>query len=133
MPSETVKVSNTVTVDATDAMQFSTKRIEVNGGEPVTLTLNHTGTMSKDIMGHNWVLLKQGTDLEAFALDGAGAKDSNYIAAAKAESVIAATELIGGGESSTITFDAPEPGIYWFLCTFPGHYAVMKGEFVVRG
>jgi azurin len=40
--------------------------------------------------------------------------------------------MIGGGESDTITFDAPEAGTYVFLCTFPGHYQVMRGEFIVE-
>ena len=39
--------------------------------------------------------------------------------------------MIGGGESDTITFDAPEPGTYIFICSFPGHYQLMMGEFIV--
>jgi len=41
------------------------------------------------------------------------------------------TRMLGGGESDTITFDAPEPGTYIFICSFPGHYQLMMGEFIV--
>ena len=40
--------------------------------------------------------------------------------------------MIGGGESVTIEFDAPEAGTYDFLCTFPAHFAMMKGKFIVK-
>ena len=44
---------------------------------------------------------------------------------------LAYTKMLGGGESDTITFDAPEPGTYIFICSFPGHYQLMMGEFIV--
>jgi azurin len=40
--------------------------------------------------------------------------------------------LIGGGESTTIEFEAPEKGEYTFLCTFPGHFGLMNGKFIVE-
>ena len=46
--------------------------------------------------------------------------------------IIAYTDLIGGGESSTITFDAPDKGIYDFICSFPGHWSIMKGKLIVK-
>ena len=45
---------------------------------------------------------------------------------------IAHTKMLGGGESDTIEFDAPAPGTYTFMCTFPGHYALMQGKFIVE-
>ena len=40
--------------------------------------------------------------------------------------------LVGGGESSSVTFPAPEKGTYDYICTFPGHYAIMRGILVVE-
>jgi azurin len=48
------------------------------------------------------------------------------------EDVIAATKLLGPGENETLTFTAPEPGDYQFVCSFPGHFAMMRGIMVVR-
>lgn len=121
-----------VSIDGTDAMSFSQKTIKVPAGKKVKLTLHHTGKMAKEVMGHNWILLKAGVDGQAFANGAVAASATDYIPADKAGDIIAHTKLLGGGESDTITFDAPEKGTYTFLCSFPGHYAIMHGEFIVE-
>lgn len=120
-----------IVLESTDQMTFSTNEIRVKAGEKVTLTLKHVGKMPVEVMGHNFVLLKQGTDLAAFAGKAMNAKATDYVPAGSDE-VIAHTKMIGGGESTTITFDAPEKGTYDFMCSFPGHYAIMKGKFIVE-
>ena len=73
-----------------------------------------------------------GTDMNAFAAAGVTAKDTDYIASTMADKVIAKTKMIGGGESDAIEFKAPAAGTYDFLCTFPGHSAIMKGKLIVK-
>ena len=46
--------------------------------------------------------------------------------------VIAYTDLVGGGQTTSVEFNAPDAGTYDFLCSFPGHYAIMKGKFIVE-
>ena len=121
--------SNTVTLNSNDQMKFDKKIIKVNSNEKVTLTLNHTGRFPAISMGHNFVLLKNDVDVDAYALRAAGARNTEYIP--EGENELAYTKMLGGGESDTITFDAPEPGTYIFVCTFPGHYQLMMGEFIV--
>lgn len=116
---------------ATDQMKFNMSEIRVPAGKPVRLTLRHTGTMDRKVMGHNFVLLTQGTEIPAFAKEATEFADNEYIPE-DTDQVIAYTDLLGGGESDTIEFEAPEPGTYNFLCSFPGHYALMKGTFVVE-
>ena len=113
-----------------DQMQFDKKELKVKAGQKVTLTLTHTGEMAMEVMGHNFVLLKQGTDLAAFSNDAINAKDNDYIP--ESDAIIVHTKMLGGGETDTITFDAPEKGTYDFVCTFPGHYALMQGKFIVE-
>lgn len=125
------KSQNEVLITGDDMMKYSTKEIRVKAGEPVTLTLKHIGKLDINVMGHNWVLLKQGTDLIGFASKASAARDNDFIPA-DSEDVIANTKMLGGGESDTITFEAPEPGTYQFLCTFPGHFAQMQGTFIVE-
>ena len=93
--------------------------------------LKHVGKLDKAIMGHNWVLLKMGTDVQAFAMAAIDAKDTGYIPGDHKDKVVANTKVLGGGESDTITFTVAEPGTYTFICSFPGHSAMMKGELVV--
>ena len=121
-----------VTITANDQMKFDKKAIEVPAGATVVLTLEHIGKISVETMGHNFVLLEQGTNLDSFAMAAASAKDQDYIPDRKKDSVIAHTRMLGGGESDTITFPAPPPGTYKFICSFPGHYMAMQGLFIVR-
>lgn len=121
----------TIDIEGDDAMRFNLKTIKVKEGQKITLTLHHVGTMDKQVMGHNWVLLNQGVDIMTFGGEAASAEANDYIPEGTDE-VIAHTKMIGGGETTTITFDAPAKGVYDFICSFPGHVALMKGKFVVE-
>jgi azurin len=64
---------------------------------------------------------------------GMGASPTNPLPKESLEEVIAATKLLGPGESEKLTFTAPkQAGLYQFLCSFPGHYAIMRGVMVVE-
>ena len=119
-----------IILNSDDLMRFDKNMLLVQSGQKITLTLNHTGKMDKLIMGHNFVLLKKDVDVAAFAEKAVLAKNNQYIP--EGEEVIVYTKLLGGGESDTITFDVPEKGYYTFLCTFPGHWGLMKGKLVVK-
>lgn len=119
-------------IEGNDQMQFSTDELKVTEGQVVTLTLKHTGKMAKESMGHNWVLLKTGTDVAVFGTAAVTAPDNGYIPQDKADQVIANTEVVGGGEETSVTFTAPKAGYYKFICSFPGHWGVMQGSFVVQ-
>jgi len=45
--------------------------------------------------------------------------------------VIAHTKMLGGGQTDVITFEAPEPGVYDFICSFPGHSGMMRGTLTI--
>ena len=128
IPADAVKV----VIEGNDAMQFNLKEVKVPAGSTVALTLNHTGKIAKAAMGHNIVILAAGTDVNKFAAAAMTAKNEDYVPSAQKASVIAATKLLGGGESDTVVFKAPAAGSYDFICSFPGHYAVMKGKFIVE-
>ena len=84
---------------------------------------------TKNFLLATFVLIKKDVDVNEYALRAAGARNSEYIP--EGDNEIAYTKMLGGGESDTITFDAPEPGKYVFICSFPGHYQLMMGEFIV--
>lgn len=120
-----------ITIESNDKMQFDMNEIKVEAGQTVVLTLKHVGKLPKAAMGHNWVLLTQGTDINSFGAEASKAADNDYIPQGT-DKVIVATDLIGGGQETTIEFTAPEKGTYDFICSFPGHYAMMKGKFIVE-
>ena len=122
----------TVTLTGNDAMQFNVKEIKIAAGRTVKLTLKHIGKAPLATMGHNFVLLKAGTDVAAFAAKATAAKATGHIPESEKGSVIAHTKLIGGGESTSIEFPAPAAGTYDYICSFPGHYAIMRGKLIVQ-
>ena len=130
-PAEDANVAE-VELSAGDDMKYDLTEIKVKEGQTVKLTLVHTGTAPVVAMGHNFVLLKQGVDLAKFAEAAMAAQATDYIPADKAGDVIAHTKTIGGGETTEVEFPAPAKGTYEFLCSFPGHSAMMKGHFIVE-
>ncbi len=120
-----------ITITGNDQMQFNLSEMKVKAGQTVRVTLKHIGKMDKNVMGHNWVLLTKGTEIGAFGMVAVDAKATDYIPEGT-DMVIAHTKLLGGGESDTIEFVAPAAGTYDFICSFPGHYALMKGKFIVE-
>lgn len=124
---------NVVHLKSDDKMRFDKSEIRVQEGKIVKLTLEHTGEMPKTAMGHNFVLLKQGVVLSDFGNAAIKGEAPDYeFSEELLNDVIAHTKMIGGGESVTIEFQAPPKGEYEFLCTFPGHYGLMKGIFIVE-
>ena len=123
---------NVVVIEGNDQMKFNKTEIRVKAGQKVTLTLKHVGKMEKNVMGHNWALLAKDAVVATVGNAAAMEADNDYIPADMSDQIIVHTKMLGGGESDTIEFDAPEPGTYTFMCTFPGHYALMKGTFIVE-
>ncbi|MEL6810493.1 MAG: azurin [Bacteroidota bacterium] len=126
--------SNTVNLGLTanDLMQFDKAELKVKAGQEVTLTLRHIGKEELIVMGHNFVLLKQGVDIPTFGMASANAGQPKDWIPNDGKDIIAHTKMIGGGQSTSVTFTAPEVGTYDFVCSFPGHTAIMKGKFIVE-
>lgn len=124
----------TLSVVSGDSFAYAPSSISVSSNcSEVTVNFRHIGQMPVTEMGHNWVLIAE-SDLGAVVSDGARAGiDAGYLAPGD-DRVIAATGMLGGGQSDTVTFslDALEDGReYIYVCTFPGHWAIMIGTFTV--
>ncbi len=121
-----------LSISANDAMQFSSKSLEVDKScNSVKLTLTHTGQLPINIMGHNWVL-SASDDVQELAIAGMQAGVDNRYVPQNDPRVLAATEVVGGGASTTIEFSIEQLSAdksYTFFCSFPGHFAVMQGDF----
>lgn len=123
-----------IKLDSNDQMQYDQKSITVSAScETIEIELNHVGKLPVTAMGHN-VIIAATADAQAVANDGlkAGA-DKGYLQPDDAR-VIASTKMIGGGESATASFKGSAlkaGGEYSFFCSFPGHFAIMKGTLVV--
>lgn len=86
-------------------------------------------------MGHNLVILKKGISALSFGqrVLASGGNAANPLPSSLLSDVLAHTKLLGPGESDTITFDVPtDTGEYDYVCTFPGHFAIMRGKMIVK-
>lgn len=122
-----------ITLDSTDQMRFSQKELKVAGDcSQVKLTLRHTGKLAATAMGHNWVLTKT-SDYQPVAMAGMRMTLADSYLPKKDARVLAHTSVIGGGQSTSVTFSTAalrKGGDYTFFCSFPGHFAMMKGTLI---
>lgn len=124
-----------VEIEANDAMRFNKAEMTVDAScKEVTVKLKHVGKLPATSMGHNWVLSKT-ADVTPLATAGMSAGVANSYLPAGDARVLAATKVIGGGESTEVKFDISKlqaGGDYSFFCSFPGHWAIMKGKFIIK-
>jgi putative membrane-bound dehydrogenase-like protein len=109
-----------------DVMKFDKTLITAKAGSVLQIVFKNP-----DHMQHNWVLIKPksmekvGAAADKLAMDPNGTK-LNYVP--RMPEVLQATPLINPGGEFTITFTVPNAaGDYPFVCTFPGHWRIMKG------
>jgi azurin len=80
-------------------------------------------------MLHNFVLTQVGAGNEVGELAlklGVQGEKMNFVPTTP--KVLAYTTILQPGKTETIYFRAPaEPGSYPFICSYPGHYFIMKG------
>jgi azurin len=124
-----------VEIEGNDAMQFNKNELTVGAGcSEITVTLKHVGNLPKATMGHGLVITTA-ADMQAVANAGIAAGiDNNHVPPGD-DRVIAASKLVGGGETTTLTIPGSKfeaGGDYMFFCPFPGHNAMMKGKFIVQ-
>lgn len=117
-----------VVIKALTGLQYDVVRFTVKPGKKVKITLNNVSDMA-----HNLLIVKPGTRLEtvdaAMRLAEKG-PEMNYIP--KTSAVLWSIPLISRGQMRSVTFTAPaRPGIYPYVCTFPGHGFVMYGAMYV--
>ncbi|MBA4054920.1 MAG: dehydrogenase, partial [Marivirga sp.] len=107
-------------------MKYDLKSFIVEAGKAVEIIFENP-----DFMQHNLVITKQGTmkivgaAADKLAADPKGA-EMNYVPSIP--EVLFATKLVNPEQTETLRFIAPkDAGDYPFVCTFPGHWALMNG------
>lgn len=119
----------TIRLGTQPGLRFDIEEIELNAGEKIELIFDND-----DDMLHNVVIVEPGTADEVgeqamqLGLDG---REMNYVP--ESASILYHTGILQPGRSETIYFTAPDtPGTYTYVCTFPGHYIIMRGTITVR-
>lgn len=118
----------TIILGTKPGLKFDLTNITLKAGTKVKLTFKNV-----DDMLHNFVLTApaSGNAVGEMALK-MGLDGEKYDFVPATPKVLAYTSLLQPGKSDTIYFTVPnKPGIYPFICTYPGHYMVMKGQMKV--
>lgn len=119
-----------IRIQALEGLRFDPVRFETRPGEAVRLVLENADVSG---MQHN-LLITQPDEREAVvqAALALGTRGPALEYVPESDLVLHATELLAQGEGATIEFIAPaRPGVYPYVCTFPGHGFVMYGAMYV--
>ena len=112
-------------------MQFAPKELRVKAGAKVRLIFENP-----DLMIHNLLILAPGSAEEVGALADKLALQPDGLAKGyipESKKILHATPLVQPKRKAELIFTAPAvPGTYPFLCTFPGHWRIMRGVLVVE-
>jgi len=127
---EKLAFTDSIQLQANDNMRFDKELFRVRAGEKITLIFKNTSAKSATSMTHNVVILQSGVDIADFADVARNAKTEQYVPSSLDSLIIAHTRLVGGGDSDQVEFVIPKPGVYDFICSFPGHWGTMQGKIV---
>jgi azurin len=111
-----------------NTMAFDKTTLSVPTGAEVHLVFKSTSTMAT--LPHNWALVRPGTEASVAAAGLKYGEKAGYIDISNHD-MLAHTPMAKPGETSEVTFTAPDPGTYPYICTVPGHYMLMKGVLTV--
>jgi len=113
-----------------EQMRYDKERIAVKAGKPVEIVFENT-----DLMPHNLAIVEPGALEEVGKLAEAtaqqpGALERGYIPQSK--KILHASKLLQPRDIQKLSFTAPlKPGIYPYVCTYPGHWMRMYGALYV--
>lgn len=114
-----------------ERMLFDITEFTVRPKQPVKLILSNP-----DLTMHNLVIAKPNSLEKVGIASNEMAKDTNglkknYIP--DLDEILWSTPQLKQNTSYTLRFRAPKkPGQYPYLCTFPGHWIIMKGVMIVK-
>jgi len=109
-------------------MKYDTDSLTVSARADVTLILENTATLPTMI--HNIVVLTTNNDEDANRVGMAALSAPEFLP--EDEAIFVATPMAQPGETVRVSFTAPTtPGVHRYICTYPGHYALMQGVLIV--
>ena len=114
-----------------ERLLYDRTKFEGKAGQPVKLIFTNP-----DATQHNLVIVEPGALEEVGMAGNEMAKDPGGFAKGfipESPKILHHSKLLEPDTGEIMRFTAPEkPGTYPYLCTFPGHWIVMKGVMVVK-
>lgn len=113
-----------------ERMSYDKEMIAVAAGKPVEFVFQND-----DLMPHNLVITQPGALEEVGMLAESTAQDPGALARhyiPPSDKLLLTSQLLHAGQTQKLSFTAPsEPGVYPYVCTYPGHWRRMYGALYV--
>ncbi len=114
-----------------ERLLFDVREFKTKPGAPVKLVFENP-----DVTPHNLLIVQPGAADEVGLASNEMAKTPDGLAKGfipDSPKILHKTKMLMQNDSETLRFTAPAaPGKYPYICTFPGHWLVMKGEMIVE-
>lgn len=114
-----------------ERLLYDLREFKVKPGAPVKLVFENP-----DVTPHNLLIVQPGAADEVGMAGNEMAKTPDGFAKGfipDSPKILHKTKMLNQGDSEVLRFTAPTAkGKYPYICTFPGHWLVMKGEMVVE-
>lgn len=120
-----------IDISGSDMMKFDTKEINIEKDcEKFTINLKHSGNLPVNAMGHNIVILESKNLQKVISkINMSHGIEKGFMP--EMVEVLFKSKMIGGGQETTLELDPKvfnREKEYIFICSFPGHFALMKGK-----
>lgn len=113
-----------------EKMAYDKDIVVVAAGKPVEFLLDNS-----DLMPHNFVITQPGALEEIGLLSEANAQQPGFAEkqyVPTSDKILAKSTLLQPRETQKVSFTAPkQPGVYPYVCTYPGHWRRMYGALYV--
>ena len=120
-----------IDISGSDMMKFDINEINIDKDcEKFVVNLKHSGNLPVNAMGHNIVILESKNLQKVISkINMSHGIEKGFLP--EMEEVLFKSKMIGGGEETTLELDLNvfnREKEYIFICSFPGHFALMKGK-----
>lgn len=123
------KKVKTTTIEAVEGLRFSPVRFSMRQDEQLKLKFVNKDPNDQP---HNLAIIKPGSlkaIQDASLKIGPDSIENDYIP--ENDAILAAIGLLETDQEESLTFEPTGKGVYPFVCTFPGHAAIMYGAIYV--
>ena len=120
-----------IKIEGSDMMKYDVAEITLDTScEQTNISLKHAGKLPINAMGHNVVIVEE-KNLSKITqqIDFSLGVEKGYLP--ESEDIIFISAMVGGGDTTELEIDMSklDKNInYVFFCSFPGHWALMRGK-----
>ena len=120
-----------IKIEGSDMMKYDVAEITLDSScDQTKISLKHAGKLPINAMGHNVVIVEE-KNLSKITqqIDFSLGVEKGYLP--ESEDIIFISAMVGGGETTELEMDMSKldkTKSYVFFCSFPGHWALMRGK-----